>query len=293
MSRPEPPTPTAAKRTWVDKSIASQDNPVFRSLLECLTTKGVKKHGLFIVSGDKVVGDIVGRHSPRIRNIIVCTELHLDVTGREPFPKTAALEDLISASREKLGSSPRPMVIALSKALFEQLDQFGTHEPVLSVSAWDFDQVDLNQEPKGLEILCALSDPSNLGALIRSAAAFKANKIILLQESASPFHAKAVRAASAATFEIKFERGPSISQLSASAEANERFAFALDMNGIPLTTFKWPENARLLLGEEGRGVPDSARIMQKVAIPIAAGVESLNATVAASIALYSYRSQYP
>ena len=62
---------------------------------------------------------------------------------------------------------------------------------------------------------------------------------------------------------------------------------ALDMHGKNLGTFTWPRNARLLIGEEGQGVPAS-KAFEFLSIPMAREVESLNATVAASIALYSY-----
>jgi RNA methyltransferase, TrmH family len=45
----------------------------------------------------------------------------------------------------------------------------------------------------------------------------------------------------------------------------------------------------LVLGEEGRGVPDSLAL-KRLKIPMASATESLNATVAGSIALYGYRS---
>ncbi len=277
-------------RTWVDKSVASVENAVFRSLLECLTTKGVKKHGLFFASGEKAVTDILERHPERVRDLIVCTDLHLDTSGRDPKPKLTSVERLIARFRDLPSKEVRPSVLAFTKPLFDQLDVFGTHAPLLALSAWDLPQADLTSEPVGLELLCALGDPSNLGALIRSAAAFKASKVILLKESASPFHSRAVRAASAATFEVPLARGPSINEVTALAEGSPLPYLALDMFGEKLPGFDWPKSARLLLGEEGRGVPEGN--WQTISIPIA-GVESLNATVAASIALYSYRTRYP
>ena len=276
-------------RLWVDKSVASPDNAVFRSLLDCLTTKGVKKHGLFFASGEKAITDLVSKYPDRVRDLIVCTELHLDTSERDPRPKLNSVEALISQVRAITGSTQKPSVIAFAKPLFDQLDTFGTHAPLLVLSAWDIPQSDLLQEPKGLEILCALSDPSNLGALMRSATAFGASKVILLKESASPFHARAVRAASASTFAIPLERGPSISTIPEFATKIKAPTVALDMQGDSIPGFAWPKDLRLLLGEEGRGIPNHDGSLKMVMIPIS-GIESLNATVAASVALYSYRT---
>lgn len=279
------------ERIWIDKSVASVDNTVFRSLLECLTTKGVKKHGLFFASGEKAISDLIAKYPDRVRDLIVCTDLHLDTTARDPRPKLNSVEALISQVRAVSRPGSKPSVIAFTKPLFDQLDTFGTHAPLLVLSAWDIPQTDLLQEPEGLEILCALSDPSNLGALLRSATAFGASKVILLKESSSPFHAKAVRAASASTFAIPLERGPSIAAIPELAGKIQAPTLALDMAGDALSTLTWPKNLRLLLGEEGRGIPSQDGSLKRVMIPIA-GVESLNATVAASIALYSYRSSF-
>lgn len=276
-------------RAWVDKSVASADNQVFRSLVDCLTTKGVKKHGLFFASGEKAIRDLIETYPDRVRDLIVCTDLHLDTTARDPRPKLNSVEGLISAVRSH---APKSSVLAFTKPLFDQLDTFGTHAPLLVLSAWDIPETDLKQEPVGLEILCALSDPSNLGALLRSATAFGASKVILLKESASPFHARAVRAASASTFAIPIAKGPSISHVPELARQIKAPTLALDMTGEPLPSLKWPENLRLLLGEEGRGIPGHEGDLKRIVIPIA-GVESLNATAAASVALYAYRVAFP
>jgi RNA methyltransferase, TrmH family len=283
---------------WLDKSIASESNPVFNSLLDCLTTKGIKKHGLFLASGEKAVSDILDRHPGRVRNLIVSTDRHMDLSGPHPIPKTQDIARLIEkfrASADKAtpqgAEQPKPVVLGFSKALFEQLDQFGTHAPVLVLTTHELETTNLELEPKGLEILCAMSDPSNVGALLRTAAAFKASKVILLKESASPFHPRAVRSASAATLSVPLFKGPSIHDLPALSSKSPSPIIALDMFGEKITGFDWPTNARLVIGEEGQGVPQP-EAFRTISIPIAAGVESLNATIAASIALYAYRSRH-
>jgi RNA methyltransferase, TrmH family len=283
---------------WLDKSIASESNPVFSSLLDCLGTKGIKKHGLFLASGEKAVSDILDRHPGRVRNLIVSTDRHMDLSGPQPLPKTqeaARLIEKLRASSDKAtdfdGDRPKPVVLGFSKALFEQLDQFGTHAPLLALTTHELEPADLTQAPKGLEILCAMSDPSNVGALLRTAAAFRASKVILLKESASPFHPRAVRAASAATLSVSLFKGPSIQELPKISGEGPAPIVALDMFGEKITGFDWPKDTRLVIGEEGQGVPQP-EAFRTISIPIAPGVESLNATVAASIALYAYRSRH-
>ncbi len=291
-----------------DKTIASRANTLVGEWLETLTAKGIRKHGLFMISGAQAVAETLERRPELARSLFLCADRHVpkiiqtfdiaDPKGlrRGPASGPDSWRSLILRARElTVTNDPRFSVVALDRAIFDELDISGTHEPLLLTRAPDILDADLSKAPLGLEVLCALGDPLNVGALLRSAAAFGASKIILLKECASPFHPKAVRAASAATLLTPFARGPSIRELPALAEADASAGskmlmgpvLALDMHGNNLGSFAWPTNARLLIGEEGLGVP-SSKAFEFLSIPMAKDVESLNATVAASITLYSY-----
>lgn len=258
------------------KKISSRENDIFGVFRDALESKGIRKHGLFHVFGARAVRDTLNStHASLVRNLIICSGLH----GEN--------DPLVTLARQNSG--PGLSVVELAKPLFEELDLFGTKSPIALLKTPSIPALDLSRAPEGLEILCALGDPSNVGALARSAAAFGASRIILLQESASPFHPRAVRAASAATLLTPFVRGPSIRAL----EGLLGPLVALDMQGTDLTAFRWPKDVRLLLGEEGLGVPPERKGALPIRIPMQTEVESLNATVAASIALYSYRAIFP
>ncbi len=264
-----------------DKSITSDQNPVFRALRECLTTKGIKKHGLFLASGTRVVSELLERYPQSVRDVIFPSDLPSSEKSAFAFALLKRAREL----REQLkGSGSAFAIVELERPLFDELDAFGTRSPLLVLRTPEIPPIMLKEPPRGLEIFCALGDPANLGALLRSAAAFGASKVVLLQESASPFHPKAVRAASATTLMTPLFRGPSIQELGKMAGP----AVALHMEGQPLSSFDWPKDVRLLIGEEGLGVPDSLPF-HRVSIPMVRGVESLNATIAGGIALFSYR----
>jgi TrmH family RNA methyltransferase len=261
-----------------EKLISSPANPAFRDLMELLAARGIKRQGKFLLFGERVVRDaLAGKDGPR---------------GALPLaliaPESAAIGDyarLLPATAE---------VLRLAKPLFADLDIFGTRAPILACEAPALPDWQL-EAPRGLEILLALSDPSNLGACLRSAAAFGASRAILLRECASPFHPKSARAASGLVLATPLARGPSIQDLGerlGEKRGAEGIAslFALDMAGSPLPAIRWPAaGARLLLGEEGQGVPDGL-LATRVAIPMQPGAESLNAAAALSVALYAWRT---
>jgi RNA methyltransferase, TrmH family len=245
------------------KTIASKANPEYRRLLSLLTSKGIKKEGEFIVSGIKVVDEILSRKNHGGARYLILTAEQLE---DQHFAHTFAT----AGNLKKL---------QVPNELFEELDIFGTHAPLLLCEVPEIPEWLNENQLQEREILCALSDPSNLGACIRTAAAFGFSKMVLLKECASPLHPRAIRSASGSFLSMKFVKGPSIHELISSN------LIALDMNGENISEFKWPEHFRLLIGEEGQGVPKFVKAI-RLTIPIE-GVESLNATVAASIAMFS------
>ncbi len=174
----------------------------------------------------------------------------------------------------------------LSKVLFKQIDVMGTHSQILVLEQPEIPDWNPALTLKGLTVATPLGDPSNLGALIRSADAFGIENLILLQESANPFLPKSVKASAGSVLRMNFHRGPSVKDFS---QAKISDLIGLDMKGISLKDFQWPESGILLLGEEGLGLP-KASLMKVIQIPTK-NVESLNATVAASIALYDFYSK--
>ena len=245
--------------------IESAQNPRFKLWRALLESRGIKKHGRFLLAGRKSVPEALARHP----------DLFEAVLARDP----AQLAGLA------LPSAIEPFVLA--GALFDELDVAGTGVPLLVGLAPALPAADLAAPPRGLELVCALGDPDNLGALLRSAAAFGASRVILLREAAHPFHPKCLRAGANAQFELELCQGPDWQALATAAGP----LLALDGGGEDLGGFAWPQDLRLVLGEEGQGVP-AALPARRLSIPTSGRVESLNATVAASVALYDwYRSR--
>jgi TrmH family RNA methyltransferase len=204
---------------------------------------------------------------------------------------TSICEILFSQSYEILEDCPSQATpFALSKELFDEIDVFGTKEPLLVCQNPSMPLFDLTQPPLGLEILCPIGDPGNLGALLRSCRAFGVRTVILLREAVHPFHPKVIRASSGAVFGQSLNHGCSITELHRPEIL--KWIHALDMDGKNVSTVSWPQHVRLLLGEEGIGIP-SFNFPQRLSIPQIHTSIPLNATVASSIALHAYRQQYP
>jgi len=238
------------------KKIESHSNPIYKKLLSLTKNKGVEEHGLCLVSGDKVTSELA-THRPQ-----------------------EAFWIYHQAKHAVLATHPLAQLILLSKKHFDALDVVGTDSPILCLPVIPTEPWNSDSPLRANELLCALGDPKNLGSLLRSALAFGIKNVVLLEECCNPFHPKAVKASSGACFHLQYYKGPAIYDLHKVKEV-----LALDGKGHPLAELDRSRPYRLLLGEEGQGIPDNIDA-RRVAIAMEPGVESLNATVAASIVLY-------
>jgi len=130
--------------------------------------------------------------------------------------------------------------------------------------------------------LHGIADPGNVGTILRSALAFGASSVALGPDCTDPYGSKAVRASMGALFAVPLARYESVGELPGTvlaldAHAEEPLAALTANAGEPRT---------LLVGAERAGLPDEvlAAADRVVRIPIAS--ESLNAAMAATVALY-------
>ncbi len=248
----------------IQPPISSAQNAHVKRWTALREARGIERFRQCLVSGEKVVRETFAQHPA------LCLELIHRAKTSVSFPVPTRVD-----------------TYPLSASLFEKIDLFGTGAPILVCQVPPFPSADLDARPRGLEILCPLGDPANVGALIRTASAMGVEQVILLKESAHPYHPKAIRAASGTTFTVSLVQGPSIRDLPEPATW-----VTLDAQGESLPAFQWPKNIRLLIGEEGAGLPPITS-GKRLAVSMADSVESLNAVVAAGMALYAYRVQYP
>lgn len=128
--------------------------------------------------------------------------------------------------------------------------------------------------------LHGLSDPGNVGTILRAAEAFGASCVALGPGCADPHSPKAVRASMGAIFSVPLAHAATIEDL-----PGERVALVARA-GLPLGELAATEPWTLLVGAEREGLPeDIVKACNRVAhIPIRS--ESLNAAMAATIGLY-------
>ncbi len=244
------------------RPIASDQNPRFKELKKLLAGRGVRKSGHALVAGTRQVAEILARHPGACRAWIGREE-------RDPPPA---------------GSPAHLEWLQLAPELFDLLDESGTRSPLLLVRLPEFRPWRPEEGfAPGCSLLVPFQDPENVGAVVRSAAAFGAAEVILLAECAHPFHPKALRASGGTALEVVFREGPALAELS-----DDLPILALSPEGAPLQAAAFPPAFGLLAGMEGPGLPHRWR-RRSLRIPIRPEVESLNAAAAVSVALYEWK----
>jgi RNA methyltransferase, TrmH family len=134
--------------------------------------------------------------------------------------------------------------------------------------------------------LWGVHDPGNVGTVLRSAAAFGANSVAIGPDTADPFGPKAVRASMGAIFSVPVARVASVAQLPAPRIALvPRSAIAL---GGPSGDEGASKQVTFVVGAERTGLPEEVVAACDLPAQITIAGDSLNAAMAATIALYEW-----
>ena len=178
----------------------------------------------------------------------------------------------------------------------KELDPYPAHQGVaLRVAPYKFKPLEeVMSKISGTPLLVALdgvTDPRNLGAITRSACAFGASAIVIPERRAAGMTAVAWKASAGAAARTPVVQIKNMTATIHDLQSEGYFVVGLDAGGdVPLSEMAVAdEPLMIVIGGEGKGL---SRLVREscdlvVSIPISSEMESLNASVAAAIALYS------
>lgn len=240
------------------------------ALVKLVRSLSDKKHrdelSLYVIEGVKTVADAVALKQ-RIE-VLLCSEKRYSALPQEFFSAAVRTE-------------------TLSDELFGYVSGETTPQGVLA----------LVKKPEALPpknsysvFLDGVSDPANVGAIIRTAAAAGYNDVFVTSDCADAFSPKAVRASMCGIFRVNVITGDREELLSMVSVP----LFVADMDGENVFSAANRSPFCLVIGNEGNGVSDTVRKRaEKVfAIPMVNGMESLNAAVSAGILMYNLKKDF-
>ena len=249
---------------------------MFTQLKALKTKKGRDEQGLFIVEGEKFVAEIP--QDWRIRHYL-CSESYLNsAMGNSAKAAKFKRAPLITVSDSRFASlsdtkSPQGLMAICEKRTFsisELLAETEEAKPFLLIGE-------------------CLSDPGNIGTLIRTAAAAGAGAVILSAGSGDVYNPKTIRSAAGASLRIPVIEGADLNEVIPLLKQRGLLILAAQLQAAVLPyDLDLSQSLAILIGNEAHGLSDELSRLADVAVklPMAQGIESLNASVAGGVLLY-------
>lgn len=231
--------------------------------------QGVLKHGAFIVEGPRFVSDSLSLQSP---GWLVLSE------GASPAASTVA----------ERAEGSGVVVLEVPGKIFRDLSDTVHSQGLLAVCPLPTTAVEDVPEGGCILLLDGLSDPGNMGTLIRSAAAFGCAAVLVGKGSCCPFIPKVTRAAAGTSLMLPVIFDLDIATVMGGMKENRVF-YGAEASGGPAELLQLGgSGVGLVIGSEAHGISAETReyLTESIAIPMSERVESLNAATSGSILLY-------
>ncbi|HGI3736753.1 TPA: 23S rRNA (guanosine(2251)-2'-O)-methyltransferase RlmB [Streptococcus agalactiae] len=207
-------------------------------------------------------------------------------------------DDLRGKNVDKVKALATEKKVSISwtpKKTLSDMTNGGVHQGfVLKVS--EFAYADLseimtkaeNEENPLILILDGLTDPHNLGSILRTADATNVTGTIIPKHRSVGVTPVVSKTSTGAVEHVPIARVTNLSQTLDTLKDKEFWIFGTDMNGTP--SHKWNTKGKLALviGNEGKGISHNIKkqVDEMITIPMNGHVQSLNASVAAAILMY-------
>jgi len=249
--------------------IRSRANPVLKRIGAALAGKSP---GTVVLEGERLVGDALRAG--------IALEVLLVSDRREG--ELAEWEGRVSGVCE---------VRIVEHGLLERVSALA-HSPGLLALAPAPDRVELGELEAGSSALvlvaAGVADPGNLGALARSAEAAGATGLVVLEGGASPWHEKSLRGSMGSLLRLPVCHGAGAEEVADFLGGRGfRQVTAATRGGRAPGAADWSGPVAIWVGGETGSLPAVCDGFQKVTIPMAGEVESLNVTVAGALLLFA------
>jgi RNA methyltransferase, TrmH family len=238
-----------------------------------------EEHGQFVIEGPILVGEALASGCS-VETAFLASDARrtddLDRVCQALVDSGIAVRSLAPGVLERVGDTSAPQgIIGVVRGRAVLFDDF------------------LADGPHGLVVVLAdVADPGNAGTLVRTAEATGASAVVFAGTTVDPLSPKVLRAAAGSAFRV-----PLVSASERDIERLREQGFTLvgtvPSGGIDYSATTFAVDTALLLGSEAHGLAPSLldRLDQRLTIPMAGAVESLNVAVAGSLVCFEYARQ--
>lgn len=200
------------------------------------------------------------------------------------------------AQVHKLAKEARTVISYVDRNMLDKLAQGGNHQGVVAaVTDFEYcaaeDILELarsKNEPLLILLLDGITDPHNLGAIIRSAECFGAHGIVIPKHRSVSVNDTVIKVACGATEHILIAKVTNINDTIRMLKEQNVWVYATDFDGKPPKSVNLSGDIAIVVGSEGDGIHRLTKELcdDTLTIPQYGNVNSLNASVATGIVLY-------
>jgi 23S rRNA (guanosine2251-2'-O)-methyltransferase len=151
-------------------------------------------------------------------------------------------------------------------------------------------------EDTSLLILGEVQDPHNVGAVIRSAAAFGLSGVLIPPHNQAPVTGTVIKVSAGMAFRIPLVAITNVNSVARDLQERGFWVYGLEGNGnVTTVSEKFVRPTAFILGNEGSGIRQKTKELcdSLISIPIHPRCESLNAAAATAVVLASWSAQHP
>ena len=217
-------------------------------------------------------------------------------SGRE-IEKILVQKGELSGSAREIVMEAREKKIMVQEVDKRRLDEIALHHQGLVAFAAPYHYADLDeildeaarrQEMPFLIILDGVTDPHNLGAVIRTAECAGAHGVIIPVHRSVGMTPAAVKASAGALEHIKVAKVTNLNRVIDDLKRRGVWTYAVTMNGKDYEKVDFRGACALVIGAEGEGISrlTAEKCDLSVSLPLKGKIDSLNASVAAGIMMY-------
>ncbi len=255
---------------------APELDPYLRLTQAQLRSRRAPEKGIFIAESHKVIS-------------------HALDAGCQPLSFLMERRQIEGVSGELLHRCPEVPVYTADRAVLEGLTGYALTRGCLCAMRRPAPKTvaEVTEGGRRFAVLDGIVDPTNVGAILRSAAALHMDGVLLSPTCCDPLHRRAVRVSMGTVFQIPWARLGQDYPAELRAMGIQTAALALTDRSISIDdpTLQNAPRLALVLGTEGDGLsPDIlAACDHTVKIPMSHGVDSLNVAAAAAVAFWELR----
>ena len=250
-------------------TITSKDNSLIKLVCSLQSSsKARRENGIFVLEGKRICDDayVCGIRFDKL------------IISQTAFEKYSECIEIFSENSDE--------VYKISDSLFKKISDTTSPQGIIALAKMPEKSLKIDKNGRYIA-LENINDPSNLGAISRTAEALGVSGIIISSDSCDPYSPKSLRASMGTLLRMPLIVLDDFTDTFKTLGLKS-YACVVEGCATPITDVKFTDGCVVMIGNEANGLSQKAKEIadNKITIPMCGKAESLNASVAGAIAMW-------